>query len=130
MALNPDFTDLFAAFNAARVKPSLPLSRDLRLTAHRLAARPKGLDHGPDSRGALAPAARDSSPLGDSSRCERGPGPPGGLSVPFAEAWSDRQETQYSDQKVPVIGLGHLDQEQARDRSATRSLDAEEFEKN
>jgi hypothetical protein len=33
---------------APPTKPSLPLGRDLRLAAHRRAARPKGLDRSPD----------------------------------------------------------------------------------
>jgi len=35
---------------------------------HRRAARPKGLDRAPGPSGALAPAARASSPLGDYPR--------------------------------------------------------------
>ncbi len=48
--------------------PSLPLALDLRLPAHRLAARPKGLDREPGPSRAHAPAARASSPLGDYAR--------------------------------------------------------------
>src|SRR5712692_4115926 len=46
----------------------LPLARDLRLSAHRLAARAKALDREPGPSHALAPAARASSPLGDFAR--------------------------------------------------------------
>jgi len=56
----------------APARTSLPLLRDLRLPAHRLAARPKGLAREPGPSRALAPAARASSPLGDYARPEPG----------------------------------------------------------
>src|SRR6184192_1388156 len=40
--------------------------------AHRRSARPKGLDRAPGPLGALAPAARASSPLGDFARRDPG----------------------------------------------------------
>jgi len=53
---------------ASASSTSLPLTRDLRLSAHRRSARPKGLDRTPGPSCAHAPAARASSPLGDFAR--------------------------------------------------------------
>src|SRR6266542_2856208 len=62
------------------VRRSAP-ARDLRLSAHRRAARPKGLDRRLVPRKRYAPAARGSSPLGDSSRREHWQHPGGLLKV-------------------------------------------------
>jgi hypothetical protein len=120
MALNPDFRDLFAAFNAARVKSSLPLSRDLRLTAHRLAARPKGLDHGPDlslrsrSRGArLLPSGRLLAP-------RTGAGPARRPQCAFRRSLVRSARDTVFGSEGSCDWASAPDQEQARDRSAAR----------
>src|SRR5260370_34451685 len=55
------YTTLFRSHVASASSGPAPL-------AHRLAARPKGLDREPGPSLALAPAARASSPLGDFAR--------------------------------------------------------------
>src|SRR6266545_1232502 len=126
MALNPDFRDLFAAFNAARVK--YLLVGGYALAFHGRPRFTKDLDvwldpESENARRAYAALETFGAPLHELSvnDLER-PGlifqigvAPNRIDVltavdgvTFAEAWSDRQETRYSDQTVPVIGLQHL----------------------
>jgi len=93
MALNPDFSDLFAAFCGAQLRYLV-----WRLGHFQIGVAPNRID---------ILTAIDG--------------------VTFADAWPDRQETRYSDQVVPVIGLLHLLQNKRATGRSQDLLDAEEL---
>jgi hypothetical protein len=147
MALNPDFRDLFAAFNAARVR--YLLVGGYALAFHGRPRFTKDLDvwldpESENAQRAYAALETFGAPLHELriSDLER-PGlifqigvAPNRIDVltsidgvTFAEGWSDRQETQYSDQKVPVIGLRHLIKNKRATGRPQDLLDADELEK-
>ncbi len=49
--------------------------------------------------------------------------------VAFVDAWSDRRETRYADQTVPVISRKHLIMNKRATGRPQDSLDADELEK-
>jgi hypothetical protein len=147
MSANPDFRDLFAAFNAARVK--YLLVGGYALAFHGRPRFTKDLDVwlAADARNAeRAYAALDAfgAPMDQISVDDLArPGlifqigvAPNRIDVltsidgvTFDDAWSERQDTRYSDQPVPVISRKHLI---ANKRSSGRPqdlLDADELEK-
>ncbi|SRR6266511_4238201 len=145
MPANPDFRDLFAAFNAARVR--YLLVGGYALAFHGRPRFTKDLDVWlePDTENAArAHAALEAfgAPLqelraGDLER----PGlifqigvAPNRIDVAidgltFADAWPDRQETRYADQTVPVISRRHLILNKRATGRPQDLLDAEELEK-
>lgn len=147
MALNPDFRDLFAAFNAAQVR--YLLVGGYALAFHGRPRFTKDLDVWvePASRNAkrvYSALEKFGTPLNELSvRDLEQPGlifqigvAPNRIDiltaidgVTFAAAWPDRQETQYSDQVVLVIGLRHLIQNKRATGRQQDLLDAAELEK-
>ncbi len=147
MAHNPDFRDLFAAFNDAKV-------RYLLVGGYALAfhARPRftrDLDVWIEADRENAERAHDAlrefgAPLRELTVEDlQSPGvvfqigvAPNRIDVltgidgvSFQEAWRDRQETSYSDQRVPVIGREHLIRNKRSTGRPQDLLDAEELEK-
>ncbi len=147
MPANPDFRDLFAAFNAAQVR--YLLVGGYALAFHGRPRFTKDLDVWLEpgvENAARAYAALEAfgAPLSDLR--------PGDLERPglifqigvapnridvltaidgvtFDEAWPDRQETRYSDQTVPVISRQHLILNKRATGRAQDLLDADELEK-
>ena len=126
MPANPDFRDLFAAFNAARVRYLLVGGYALAFHGRPRFTRDLDIWLEPDARnaerayGALgvfgAPLTelepRDLERPGLVFQIGVAPNRIDVLTaidgVTFGDAWSDRQETRYSDQPVPVISRTHL----------------------
>ena len=147
MPANPDFRDLFAAFNAGRVK--YLLVRGYALAFHGRPRFTKDLDVWlePDAENAVrAYAALEAfgAPLNALSSADLAqPGlifqigvAPNRIDVltaidgvSFDEAWPERQETRYSDQSVPVISRKHLILNKRATGRPQDILDAQELEK-
>ncbi|MDQ6893727.1 MAG: hypothetical protein M3167_13720 [Acidobacteriota bacterium] len=147
MSANPDFRDLFAAFNAAQVR--YLLVGGYALAFHGRPRFTKDLDVWLEP--GVQNAARAYAALGafgaplnqlNVNDLER----PGlifqiGLApnridvltaidgVTFENAWPDRQETRYSDQLVPVISRKHLIVNKRSTGRPQDVLDADELEK-
>jgi hypothetical protein len=145
MPANPDFRDLFAAFNAAQVR--YLLVGGYALAFHGRPRFTKDLDVWvePDAENAArayAALGTFGAPLnelrvGDLER----PGlifqigvAPNRIDVltaidglTFSEAWPDRRETRYSDQTVPVISRHHLILNKRATGRPQDLLDAEEL---
>jgi hypothetical protein len=147
MALNPDFRDLFAAFNAAQVR--YLLVGGYALAFHGRPRFTKDLDvwlepETGNAKRAHAALEAFGAPLQELSVADLGqPGlifqigvAPNRIDiltaidgVTFADAWSARQATQYSDQVVQVISLQHLIQNKRATGRPQDLLDASELEK-
>ncbi len=147
MPANPDFRDLFAAFNAARVRYLLVggyalafhgkprFTRDLDVWIEPEA------DNAERAYGALgvfgAPltevTARDLERPGLVFQIGVAPNRIDVLTsidgVTFGEAWPDRQQTRYSDQQVPVISRKHLIQNKRATGRPQDLLDVVDLEK-
>ena len=126
MPANPDFRDLFAAFNAARVRYLLVGGYALAFYGKPRFTRDLDVWIEPDADNAeRAYRALEvfGAPLTEvTARDLEGPGlvfqigvAPNRIDVltsidgvTFGEAWPDRQQTRYSDQQVPVISRKHL----------------------
>ena len=147
MPANPDFRDLFAAFNAGQVK--YLLVRGYALAFYGRPRFTKDLDlwlDGETGNAARAHAALRvfGAPLDNLS--------PDDLAHPelvfqigvapnridiltsidgvaFVDAWSDRRETRYADQTVPVISRKHLIMNKRATGRPQDSLDADELAK-
>jgi hypothetical protein len=147
MPANPDFRDLFAAFNAARVKYLLVGGYALAFHGRPRFTRDLDVWLEPNAENAArAYAALEAfgAPLQDlrAGDLER-PGlifqigvAPNRIDVltaidglTFDNAWPDRQETRYSDQTVPVISRHHLILNKRATGRPQDLLDAEELEK-
>lgn len=147
MPANPDFRDLFVAFNAAQVR--YLLVGGYALAFHGRPRFTKDLDvwlepNAENAARAYAALEAFGAPLqelhaGDLER----PGlifqigvAPNRIDVltaidgvTFGDAWSDRQETRYADQTVPVISRYHLIVNKRATGRPQDLLDAEELEK-
>lgn len=147
MPANPDFRDLFAEFNAARVR--YLLVGGYALAFHGRPRFTKDLDVWLEPSAENAARAHSAleafgAPLKELSAgdLER-PGlifqigvAPNRIDVLtsidgviFGDAWPDRQETRYSDQPVPVISRHHLILNKRATGRPQDLLDADELEK-
>lgn len=147
MALNPDFRDLFAAFNEARVRYLLVGGYALAFHSRPRFTRDLDIWIEPDPSNAErayaaleafgAPleklTSRDLQTSGLVFQIGVAPNRIDVLTgidgVSFAEAWRDRQQTSYSDQPVPVIGRQHLIANKRSTGRAQDLLDAAELER-
>ena len=147
MPANPDFRDLFAAFNAAQVR--YLLVGGYALAFHGRPRFTKDLDvwlaaDADNAARAYAALGAFGAPLHElrAGELER-PGlifqiglAPNRIDVltaidglTFGDAWPDRQETRYSDQPVPVISRHHLIQNKRATGRPQDLLDADELER-
>ena len=147
MALNPDFRDLFAAFNDARVRYLLVGGYALAFHSRPRFTRDLDVWIEPDPANAEkayaalekfgAPlrelTARDLQTSGLVFQIGIAPNRIDVLTsidgVSFRDAWRDRQETSYSDQTVPVIGREHLIRNKRSTGRPQDLLDAQELER-
>lgn len=147
MPANPDFRDLFAAFNVARVR--YLLVGGYALAFHGRPRFTKDLDVWlePDAENAArayAALGAFGAPLNELNASDLArPGlifqigvAPNRIDVltaidgvTFGEAWPDRQGTRYSDQPVSVISRHHLTLNKRATGRPQDLLDAEELEK-
>lgn len=147
MSLNPDFRDLFAALNAARVRYLLIGGYALAFHGHPRFTKDLDIWVEPTAENAqkvLAALADFGAPLEKLSLADL---TRAGLifqigiapsridiltsieGVAFPEAWADREETRYGETPVPVLSRRHL---LANKRATGRPqdlLDAEELAK-
>ncbi len=147
MPANPDFRDLFAAFNAAQVR--YLLVGGYALAFHGRPRFTKDLDVWVEPQAENAARAYSAlktfgAPLNElrAGDLER-PGlifqigvAPNRIDVltaidgvAFRDAWPDRQETRYSDQDVPVISRHHLILNKRATGRPQDLLDADELAK-
>jgi len=147
MPANPDFRDLFAAFNAAGVRYLLVGGYALAFHGRPRFTRDLDVWTEPDAENAskaYAALGAFGVPLHDLRAVDlESPGlifqigvAPNRIDVltaidgvTFREAWPDRQETRYSDQAVPVISRDHLILNKRATGRQQDILDAEELEK-
>lgn len=147
MPANPDFRDLFAAFNAAQVR--YLLVGGYALAFHGRPRFTRDLDvwlepNAENAARAYAALGAFGAPLqelqaGDLERpgliFQIGVAPnridvlTGIDGLTFADAWPDRQETLYWDQPVPVISRDHLILNKRSTGRPQDLLDVEELEK-